>query len=365
MRIALRNLCVVAVTFLLMCCKDMSNSPIIQVKDVREVDYFNKTGDVIEGTFIREIMGGQGITICDTLLFAFTSNPEGMLEVYSVNNLQHKLASLCKRGRAENEISMLSIAQVYKKDNHYYMLLEDAFVRFCEIDITESLEKGYTVVTRTKMRQFNQLGHAIFLNNDIDYALDYIPRYYHPEIEDDTKYPHVKYTLVKGDKHTELKFFNAPTQVADEGFVDDPYYGGVEKHPSKNIVVNYFSYMDYILFMDFDKNHNFVVHQQGATTHEDLYINKEPWIRTFTSCLPTEEYVFIFYRDGEYANILQEDNTWHPELLVFDWEGNYIKGFKMDRNSISLAYDEKNKTLYTFTTQKEQLYAYDLSGLLP
>ena len=117
--------------------------------------------------------------------------------------------------------------------------------------------------------------------------------------------------------------------------------------------------------MDFDKNHNFVVHQQGSTTHEDLYINQEPWIRTFTSCLPTEEYVFIFYRDGEYANILQEDNTWHPELLVFDWEGNYIKGFKMDRNSSTLAYDEKNKTLYTFTTQKEQLYAYDLSGLLP
>ena len=58
MRIALRNLCVVAVTFLLMCCKDMSNSPIIQVKDVREVDYLNKTGDVIEGTFIKEIMGG-------------------------------------------------------------------------------------------------------------------------------------------------------------------------------------------------------------------------------------------------------------------------------------------------------------------
>ena len=136
MRIALRNLCVVAVTFLLMCCKDMSNSPIIQVKDVREVDYFNKTGDVIEGTFVREIMGGRGITVCDTLLFATTSNPEGMLEVYSTNNLQHKLASLCKRGRAENEMSYLSMAQVYKNDDRYYMLIVDAYTRFCEIDLT-------------------------------------------------------------------------------------------------------------------------------------------------------------------------------------------------------------------------------------
>ena len=202
MRIALRNLCIVAVTFLLMCCKDMSNSPIIQVKDVREVDYLNKTGEVIEGTFVREIMGGGSILLCDTLLFAITSNPEGMLEVYSTNNLQHKLASLCIRGRAEIEMSYLSMAQVYKNDDRYYMLIVDAYTRFCEIDITESLEKGYTVVTRTKMRQFYQAGHSIFLNNDIDYTLDYIPRYDDPEIEDDTKYARVKYTLVKGDEQT-------------------------------------------------------------------------------------------------------------------------------------------------------------------
>jgi hypothetical protein len=37
----------------------------------------------------------------------------------------------------------------------------------------------------------------------------------------------------------------------------------------------------------------------------------------------------------------------------------------MDRNSISLGYDSERKILYTFTSQKEQLYAYDLSGLLP
>ena len=365
MRIALRNLCVVAVTFLLMCCKDMSNSPIIQVKDVREVDYLNKTGEVIEGTFVREIMGGQQIMIYDTLLFVSTSNPEGLLEIYSINNTLNKLGSFCKRGRAQNEMTLAELVQPFTKDGHQFLLIVDGFMKMCEMDVTSSLEQGSAVITRTKMRPFYQSGKVAFINNDIDNTLDYIPRYDNPEIEDDTKYPRVKYTLVKGDKHTELKFFNAPTQVADEGFVDDPYYGGVKKHPSKNIVVNYFSYMDYLLFMDFDKNHNFVVHQQGSTTHEDLYINQEPWIRTFTSCLPTEEYVFIFYRDGEYANILQEDNTWHPELLVFDWEGNYIKGFKMDRNSSTLAYDEKNKTLYTFTTQKEQLYAYDLSGLLP
>jgi hypothetical protein len=62
---------------------------------------------------------------------------------------------------------------------------------------------------------------------------------------------------------------------------------------------------------------------------------------------------------------MREENVWYPELLIFDWEGNYLKGFKMDRNSISLGYDSERKILYTFTSQKEQLYAYDLSGLLP
>ena len=365
MRIALRNLCVVAVTFLLMCCKDMSNSPLLQVKDVREVDYLNKTGDVIEGTFVREIMGGEQIMIYDTLLFVSTSNPEGLLEIYSINNTLNKLGSFCKRGRAQNEMTLIELVQPFTKDGHQFLLIVDGFMKMCEMDVTSSLEQGSAVITRTKMRPFYQSGKVAFINNDIDNTLDYIPRYNNPEIEDNTKEIRSKYTLLKGDEQTELKFFKAPTLVSDYGFVDEPYMGGISRHPSKNIVVNYFSYMNYLLFMDFDKNHYFAVHQKGSTTHEDLYVNQDPWIRTFTSCLPTEEYVFIFYRDGEYANILQEDNTWHPELLVFDWEGNYIKGFKMDRNSSTLAYDEKNKTLYTFTTQKEQLYAYDLSGLLP
>lgn len=348
-------------TFLFLCCN--SNSPIIQVNDVREVDFLNKTGEVIEGTFVREIMGGQQIMLCDTLLLVFTSNPDGMLEVYSINNLNKKLGSICKQGRAQNEMARITPCQTYIKDNHCFLYVVDGGVRICEIDITESLEKSSTVVTRTKMRHTAQLGYSVFLNNDIDYSLDFMQHY--SNVDNDKNHVYSKYTLIKGDEQTELDFFKRPMAVTDDGFRDFPYRGTIHKHPSKNIVVNKFNYMDYLLFMDFDKKHNFVVHQNGSMTHEGLFEPVEPWIQNFSPCTVTENYIFVYYRNGDYSHIQRPGDDFYPELLIFDWDGNYIKGLKMDRNSISPAYNENSKILYTFCNRTEQLYEYDLSGLLP
>jgi hypothetical protein len=171
--------------------------------------------------------------------------------------------------------------------------------------------------------------------------------------------------LIKGDEQTELDFFKRPMAVTDDGFKDFPYRGTIHKHPSKNIVVNKFNYMDYLLFMDFDKKHNFVVHQNGSMTHEGLFEPVEPWIQNFSPCTVTENYIFVYYRNGDYSHVQRPGDDFYPELLIFDWDGNYIKGLKMDRNSISPAYNENSKILYTFCNRTEQLYEYDLSGLLP
>ena len=52
------------------------------------------------------------------------------------------------------------------------------------------------------------------------------------------------------------------------------------------------------------------------------------------------------------------------ELIIFDWNGNYIENIKLDRRLASIGFDETNKKLFglTFT---EELYEYDLSTLLP
>ena len=84
-----------------------------------------------------------------------------------------------------------------------------------------------------------------------------------------------------------------------------------------------------------------------------------------TACTTSEDFFLVYYRNGDYSHIQREGDDYYPELLIFDWEGNYIKGFKMDRNSDSMGFDENNKVLYTMNSRTEQLYSYDLSPYLP
>lgn len=352
-------LCVIS--SMMLCCK---RNPVIQVDNVKEVDFVNKTGDVLNGVLVDEILGARVIMVYDTLLFVVTTDPQGLLQIFSTNNVHQKLGSFCKQGRAQNEMSRLSFCQAYKKDDHIYLFVIDGGMRICELDITASLEKGATVVTRAKMRPAVELGLDVFIDNDIDYMLDFTDSYSIQFGEKQKTVPS-RYLLFKDDKQQNLVFFKSPMNVDESGFVNFPYRGTILKHPSKNIVVNKFSYMDYLLFMDFDNNHNYAIHQQGSMTHEDIYYREDPWIQHFSACTTSEDFFLVYYRNGDYSHIQREGDDYYPELLLFDWEGNYIKGFKMDRNSDSMGFDENNKVLYTMNARTEQLYSYDLSPYLP
>lgn len=71
----------------------------------------------------------------------------------------------------------------------------------------------------------------------------------------------------------------------------------------------------------------------------------------------------FLYRHGKYTMTTTYGN-FYPELLVFDWDGNYIGGFKMDRNLHFIEYDEIHNVLYGINID-EELYAYDMETLMP
>jgi hypothetical protein len=52
------------------------------------------------------------------------------------------------------------------------------------------------------------------------------------------------------------------------------------------------------------------------------------------------------------------------EIIIFDWEGNFITNIKLDRRVGHIVYDELQKKLFALTF-REEIYEYDLSGLLP
>ena len=341
-----------------MSCNEDSN---IQV-DVHEVDFLNRTDDVIEGKLVKnELLGAKDIIVFDTLLMITTSNPEGQLQVFSLNTLE-PLGAFCKKGRARNEMLNLSsiTEQAYYRNGHLILALTDGPHPFKELDVTASLQSGNAEIISSQECLSGADGEFMILGNDYNYRYEYEKNIF--GIEEVTGVP-ARYTVYKDGKERELKFFKnlMDTESPNKTL---PYIGSLYKHPQRNIVVQSFSNMDYLLFMDFDADKYFAIHQKGSLTFNDTYVHSKLQMPShFTDGASSSKYLMFLYRQGDYTQKTTAGD-WYPELLVFDWNGNYITGFKMDMRLRMIEYDEIHSVLYGLNND-EELYAYDMSKIMP
>lgn len=111
----------IVITSLISC--NAGNSLLLQT---REVDYLNKTGDVIHGNILDlNVPGGKAIEVYDTLLMVITSDPNGLLQIYDIRTKQ-PLASLCQQGRARNEFSekfIFKASQLFERNGDIIIVM--------------------------------------------------------------------------------------------------------------------------------------------------------------------------------------------------------------------------------------------------
>ncbi|MBQ9385309.1 MAG: hypothetical protein IJU24_00280 [Bacteroidaceae bacterium] len=354
-------------TFILFFCSLISckRSSDILV-EVKEVDFRNKTSDIIHGEEIISIPGVSDYLLFDSLLMFITSDPSGQLKVYNSNTMK-ALGSFCSKGRARNEFqkALLVTNQIYSNENgHTILPLNNYTHEIREIDVTESLAQGKTVIVGISENANAGEGATIYLDNNLDYRFEYTKNKY--EYDEKKRGVPCVYTVIQpSGKRTKIKVFNSKMDVTNEKFDLAPYTGNLYKHPSRNLVVERFSYMEYLLFFDFDSDKRYAVHQIDALTFADIYDKKTRRENdySFTDVATTENYLLLLYWRGDYYLDVPDKNGAN-EVLVFDWEGNYIKGFKFDRTIIRIEYDETHQILYALD-ENETLYKYDWKDLLP
>ncbi|MBO4561633.1 MAG: hypothetical protein J5705_06680 [Bacteroidaceae bacterium] len=355
--VSVKLLLSILVALSLFSCNRDSN---IQVP-VRDVDYVDKTVDAPKDSVVMEILGANRIFVRDTFLIATTNDAEGQLKVYSTNSWS-LLGSFCKKGRARNEMIRFDVVpeQTYYKDNHFIVLVQAERSVFIEVDITESLEKGYTVVKNIEEVSSLKDGQIIFLDKDLNKRIEYKHLYYDPDSRD---LP-VRFFLVNNNKSKELKFFKSPMKTVEDMHKQTPYLGGIFKHPQRNMVVKMFTGMDYLLFMDFDSTDYYAVHQAGSLTFEGLYESEESFTPHFALSTTSNDFFMLTYFNGSYSiDAFKADNVLLPEIMVFDWKGNFLKGLKMKQFIKSMGYDELHKNLYVMDFE-DKLHAYDFKKII-
>lgn len=327
--------------------------------EVKEVDFLNKTDAIIKGVKVKQLIGANEIDIYDTLLITATNVPEGQLEVYNTKTME-LLGSFCRKGRGRNEIvRLLGVTQTFISEDHLIAMVFDEACNLYEVDITESIENGNTII-RNRYESSRIMGNTYLLGEDFNYRVEYIENEELPGKK--SKIPSL-FKVYNGNREEELKFFKSRMRVDNEQHNYFPYECTVIKHPNKNIIVGKFIHMDYLLFLDFENNINYAVHQTGSISFNDTYSDEEPWALHFTSSAASSKYLMVLYRNGTYTHNTMDGNYHIQELIIFDWEGNYITGAKMDRFVNRICYDEIHNCLYALNYE-EELYRYDLSEIL-
>lgn len=334
--------------------------------DVRDIDYRNHTDFVLEGKPIDiEAMGLEDIIFCDSFLLVVSCDPDGMIKVYNPTSFE-EVARLCYKGRAKNEYNtiMLLYTQQYVKDGKTMIPIVDNNSVFKELDFTSSMQNGFTVVGQEGLCPRLDEASVGLINNDVN-TLFYNTGVERDNVKNKMRAPTFSIFDVKNHKKTDLKVYSGIMNIGNEAYYTAMYSGTTRKHPNKNLFVHALRDRDYIYYFDLDNNKHFAVHQQGTTTFDDKL--SEPELkenrRTFAHGLCTEDFFMVLYIGGDYYVESPEESK-APELLLFDYEGNYLCGAKLLQAIHRIAYDSITKTLYGADISEEKIYSYDFTELI-
>ena len=88
--------------------------------------------------------------------------------------------------------------------------------------------------------------------------------------------------------------------------------------------------------------------------------NNSRTINAYGSLSPSDKYFFALY-DGD--KVIRDYKVNHVFLQVFDWDGNFIKGYKLNERIGAVVYDEESQTLYGIAAGDFHISSYKLSGL--
>lgn len=341
------------------------------VLETHDVDFLNRTGDVVHGKFLDlDVAGGHTIAVYDTLLMVTTGNPAALLQVYHTETLK-PLAMLCQQGHAANEFAdkyIFKSDQTFLRDEDVIIVLRgEGGNTLKEINVSASVREGYTVVEGIRNDMPHGCADVVGLDNGTDRLFIFNNHNYNM-IENVYNPPSFSVLSSNGtedvDVYTRLVDFENPV------YSTFWYDGSICKHPSKNIVVQCMHTMDYIHFFNLDSGKCFSIHQKGAPTLGGIRVRNEIVndiymydFNHFSQSIATEDMFLVIYYGGDYRkdNLVQSHGE-AAELLAFDWNGNYLGGVKLDIIANDLAYNPMTNMLYGFRIRDEKIVTYDLSG---
>lgn len=343
-------LCLIAITA---CSSKKSRIAV----DVKEIDFINNSESILKGKPINiQVLGANNMIIKDSIIAFTTNDQNGMLQVFNLKTMD-QIGKFCTKGRAKNEfLQAWLINSTIKKNGDIILPLTNyPNEELKMVNLSKSLQRGSTVVD--EVTDCFRGGSFVILGNSTEKRFEY-----HIQEEPNKKHRGipVHYVIRNGDKEKTINIFSKPLKYEqkDDDYIE-PFECGLYKHPEKNIVLQNFISLDYIFLFDIDKRHYYAIHQIGSPSFDDAYQHQDDDGITFGNVAVANEFFIVLYWNGNYSNSY-DDNQKKPEAIMFDWDGNYIKGVMLDQIVHVIEYDSKEKMLYGLNRDNDSVYCFDL-----
>ena len=358
---------------------------------VHETDFVNKSKITVKGTpvDVELPLGVSNLAICDSFFIVMFYNGGPLMNVYSLD--WDLLGRFCYKGRAKNEfldVPRMFSRQTLKGENGNILIpLKEGDHNMKVLDLQQSLQSQKTTIvmeklfmTQTMVKSggvekeyylFPRSFDFIFLNNDINQIF----RANSMLIDHDGSVYGKDYEVM--DDSIQQKYFKMLSHDYPEDF--DYVFGQLHKHPIRNLIIEPFMDMDYIMFFDLDNDTTFAIHQKGSLSFDD---ELSPVVSStvknldgsdeimdtrpvhFAGFAAAESFFMVYYGAGDYTVNQPDPMNAAPELLFFDWDGNFLKSVMMDVGVGDIVYDEKSQTLYGLDYSNECIIGFDLSSIV-
>jgi len=336
-----------------------SNKPQYIITPVKETSFADQDRPFVEPVKMDySPMGIFDFMSYDKYLFFITRDNDAYLKVYDIEK-GAQVAALCRQGRASNEFNFplfFNAEQAYTVNGEIMLPIRDIRGTLTEINITKSIDGQKTVINRTASCIGNTSSHLAFVDDDFS-------RMFVSDLKLSSVEPAqpVKFYLQEPDgEKKEFPVFK-DVMSGDNEFGKSNYYsGGLMKRPGKNTMVYSMTNLNYLIYFDLDNNKTFAIHQKGTDTFEK-YVTENPDLLHFSDAAASDNYFFTFY----FYNCRSNPNADYAcEVLAFDWDGNYVGGFKTNTVIHRIAYNEKTKSLYCANLSDELMYTIPVKDFL-
>ncbi|MBQ7553413.1 MAG: hypothetical protein IJT46_03520 [Bacteroidaceae bacterium] len=184
------------------------------------------------------------------------------------------------------------------------------------------------------------------------------------------------FTLLNQDGEEIARFGDFTGKISD-GFKADYDYLWmfiqiiVAANPEKNIVVGAGYFTDLLCFYKISEKGEATLLNQYRTYDTELTVESfengvsaqynEKTMDAYRTLYPTKNFLFALYRGCLMKELRAHQYSY---LQVFDWEGNFIKGYKLDAPLTDMVIDEENRMVYGLRGGAEpHIRTYKLEGL--